>query len=312
VSEISYPTAGGGGVTDAVYERLMAGMTSDGQIGSVTAPSLCYADSSGRQVKIRANREAIVRGFYYNSGDVGLSLAVPTNTTGKTRIDRVVLRLDRNNYTVRAKLITGTASAKPVAPAHIQQLAPDRYWDLPIALVTVPTGFTGLAPSAVVNTGYYISESGLMGPSWARPRAVPGMLFRDTQTDRLYMGNETGTWRTLYYDSGWQTVAAASGWKNATPGMKVRRKSGWVCLMIDVIRTAGDLAKTASSTIATLPEAYRPDISMFSTAAVSNPDHVTHMKILNTGKVTLEANHTHEVTKGAYVIGQLVYPMTES
>lgn len=311
MAEVSYPTAGGGGVTDVVYERLMSGMTGDGLVGTPTGPALCYADSSGRQVKIRKTRAAILRGFYYTSGPDELILPIAANASGKTRIDKVVLRLDRNTFKINAKVRTGTPAAKPVAPSAVQQNSPDRYWELPIANVKVPSGASGIPSSYVTDIAYYLAEPAITGPATSRPAATPGRVFFDLTNNRTYVGSATSTWQTLFYDSKWATVAVAAGWKAGTPGLKVRRKSGWVSVQIDVLRTGATLGKNADSTIGTLSSSYRPEISVWGTVAITNPDRIAHVKISTNGKISLEANETLTVAKGAYAIGSLSYPKTE-
>lgn len=311
MAEVSYPTAGGGGVTDVVYERLMSGMTGDGLVGTPTSPALCYADSSGRQVKIRKSRAAILRGFYYSSGPDELILPIAANASGKARIDKVVLRLDRNTFKINAKVRTGTPGSKPVAPAAVQQSSPDRFWELPIANIKVPSGASGIPSSYVTDIAYYIAEPALAGPAVARPAAAPGRVFFDLTNNRTYIGSKTSTWQTLFFDSKWQTVTVASGWKAGTPGLKVRRKSGWVSLQIDVYRTGATLSKTADTTLGTLSSAYRPEITVWGTVAITNPDRIAHVKVSPTGKISLEANNSQTIIKGAYAIGSLSYPMTE-
>lgn len=314
MAENYYPKSGGAGVTDQVYERLMAPMTGDGLVGPATSPPLCYADSTGRQVKIRPTRAAILRGFYYTSGpDPAPVLPIAANGSGKPRIDRIVLQLDRNTYEIHAKAVTGTPSANPVPPPLVRQVAPDRYWQLNVATVAVPSGATGIPASAVTNLGYYLTEPMYAGPSAARPTTPSsGALYHSTDNGRVWIGTDTNAWRTLYYDSNWATATLAAGWKAAPAKLVMRRKSGWVYLGIDVIRTGGTVAKDAVSLLTTLPDTYRPDTTIFGTILCSSPDHVLHVKVTTAGKVTAEPNFNDVINKDSYLVGQVVYPMTES
>ncbi|MET0698586.1 MAG: hypothetical protein ABWY93_02880 [Mycobacterium sp.] len=310
MAESSYPTAGGGGVTDAIYERLMGGQTGDGMVGSPTQPSMVYADSSGRNVKVRANRAAIVRGFYYTSGPNILTLPITSNASGKTRLDRVNLRLDRTTYQIRAHVTTGTPSTSPKAPSLLQQNSPDRYWELPLAIVRVNAGATGLQASAVTNISYFLAEPAITGPSASKPAvASSGQIFRDIDIDRVWIGTEAGAWRSMYYDTGWRNCTPATGWKTGS-GFRVRRKHGWVSLTMSIIRSGGTLKKNdPASRLYTLPVGFRPSMTLFGTVAASGPDHIAHIKVNSTGAVTLEPNFTNGIDKDSYLIGTITYPI---
>jgi hypothetical protein len=118
VAETSFPVAGGAGVTDAAYERLMGPIMGAGRYGfspsnaTLTGP-LIYADASGRQVKAYANQSAIIRGFRWESGSTPPTIALDANTSGNPRQDLIVLRLTRSTYTVRLAKINGTPASSP-------------------------------------------------------------------------------------------------------------------------------------------------------------------------------------------------------
>lgn len=311
MAENSYPTAGGGGVTDAVYERLMEPMTPDGLVGTPTAPSLAYGDNIDRLVKIAPNRAAIVRGFYYTSGPDVIDLPITANTSKFTRYDRVVLRLDRNFFTVRAVVLGGTAGADPKPPAIVQQAPPDRYWDLPLANVRVPPSAAKVAASDVTNIGYHIAQQPLTGLATARPSPASGRLYMDKDNLRLYVGTHEGSWKTVYYDSGWRIVTPATGWKASTYGLRIRRHHGWVAIALHLIRSGATIKDNVASTLYTLPEEYRPEFGHYTTVSYSLPDHVGSIKVMPSGALTLEPDYTHAKNKDGYLHGLISYPITE-
>jgi len=102
-----------------------------------------YADSSGRQVLVRTGR-AIVRGVFYENTTTK-TVAIAANSTGSTRLDRIVLKLDPTANTVTAVAKTGSTSP----PALTQD--DTGVWEMPLARVTVANGATGIAAGQVTD-----------------------------------------------------------------------------------------------------------------------------------------------------------------
>lgn len=309
MAETSYPTAGGGSVTDNLYERLIGGQAGDGLIGPATLPSICYADSTGRHVKLRPFRYAIVRGFLYSVGLTPLTLAIAANSSGRTRIDRVVLRLDRSHHWVRAYVHQGAPAVKPVPPALVQQESPSTFWELPVATVTVPNATSGLTASAVKNISYYLAEPPVVGPAAGRPAASPGRIFRDVDNDRVYIGSENGTYQTIYYDTGWVSMAAPSGFA-VDGGFKVRLKNGWVNLVIALrYSNVTAIAKTKAVTLKSLPAIYRPSTTIYAPAFISSTHHSTHITVSTAGAVVLQPDGVNTTKHNAVVWANISYPI---
>lgn len=119
MAERSFPFDGGAGaaITEAEWSMLAqiwqdSGVAADGpsdpslKVFSLGEPGVIYVSPG----------QAQLRGFHYINTD-DLSLTVPANThPSYSRIDIVVLQLDRNTNAVRAVYKAGTPAATPVAP----------------------------------------------------------------------------------------------------------------------------------------------------------------------------------------------------
>ena len=111
-----------------MHELLWSAYHQSGLVGDPTQPAPVFADSTGMQVKFRANRLALLRGQMWSSGDSDVVKEVSTNTSGATRVDLAVLRLDRSSWTVRAHIVEGTPGGEE--PAVAQDPGPTGEWDL--------------------------------------------------------------------------------------------------------------------------------------------------------------------------------------
>lgn len=205
MAQKSRPDPASGNVVSAdEYEALSISYAADGVYGTPADSTVVYADSTGRQVKVRAGKRAIVRGYEWfsdpttdeiiNNGGAGL----PANTSGQPRIDRLVLRLDRTARTVRTQYLQGTPGAVPVAPALTQNLSTaSSVFDFPLARWQIASGYTTVAAGDVINEAWYQQGSGpVLCNSTSRPFGV-----------YLYKG------LTVYeYDTGQHTYWDGSTW----------------------------------------------------------------------------------------------------
>jgi hypothetical protein len=147
-----------------------------------------YADSSGRQVKVKTGRAA-VRGHWYESTAIE-TLTIAANASGNPRIDRVVLRLDPAANSVQLAVITGTPAGTPAAPALT--LTDVGIWELPLARVAVANGAATITAGNVTDERVYIAGPPAVGASTRRPAApVWGQrLFEaDTGKDLTWNGS---------------------------------------------------------------------------------------------------------------------------
>lgn len=262
MAEVSYPTAGGGGVTDARYEALIGSVLPSGLIGSPALSSLVYADSSGRQVKVQPSRAAMVRGFRWESDGAGITRSIAANASGNPRIDLAVLRLNRNDFTVTFQVIQGAPAASPVAPAVTQNTGSTGVWELPLAAITVANNAATLAAATVADISWYLGSTDLVGTSAAFPPVLPGASFTATDVGKKY--DAVGSAWTLTGENGALTsVAGATGW---SANVYFRRRNGWTYFQGALTRTGADIPAATASNLFTIPANFRPPNDIWLTA----------------------------------------------
>ncbi len=309
----SYPRAAynGGAITELEHERLVNALAPDGLLGDPAAPAMAYADGTGtRQVKIRAGRLAVVRGGQYDSGDVDINLPqLAANTSGLTRIDLAVLRLNRGDYSITETVITGQPGG--AAPSPVQQTGPTGFWDLPLAEVTVVNGAGSLAAGAVIPRAWYVGDDGqIRCTQTTRPPVQAGRRFREIDTGRTLESNGT-RWFVVLEDTGALFVGAAGGW-SAQAGNTVRRKNGWVMLNLVAIRVGGAVNNATNSLVCTVPERFRPSQDLTFTPVLSNPDHATNGLVLRDGRVFAQANFSEGINTSSFIFGNVTYPVDDA
>jgi hypothetical protein len=271
MAETSYPYAGGQGMTDAAYERLMANVTGNGRIdldvpgNGLTSP-IVYADSTGRQFKVRANTAYLVRGFRWESGTTGIVKALDANTSGNPRLDLVALRLDRANFTVRLVVIKGTPAAVPSLPSLTQSLdtTTSTRYEIPIASVRVASNNSANQPSIasgdVTSLEVWNAAPPQIGHSTAMASVEAGSFYTQYDTGKTYVGLSS-KWYLAAEDGPEVKLSAQSGsWDKDRFYVYYRRRNGFVWLQALVYRTKGlaDLAAGTDITVVTLPDAARP------------------------------------------------------
>lgn len=206
MAEVSWPAASynSGAVTEAEYERLAARFADDG-VYWLAAGSPVVSPGSGLQVLVQANLRATVRGFYYESGPTGVALAIDSNGSGATRIDRVVLRLDRSTWEVRAAIRQGTPGSG--APTLVRQPWDTGVWEIPLALVTVPSGASSITSGNIASAPLWVgSRNRVHLTSQRDPAPFPGQINYAVDTDSYERWNGAA-WRTIIEDTGWVTLA---------------------------------------------------------------------------------------------------------
>lgn len=194
-------------VSQVQYEGLVSGYTLDGFTGwTSSAPAPCYADGTGGLVaKMRAGSTAQVRGHGYAVGDTDIPVTIAANSSGSTRIDRIVLQLDRSGtgkWNVTETVIQGTAgSGQP--PALTQDVNASGKYQVLVARVNVASGATAISASDVFFEGQWVSPSGiLICTRNSRPLSVlPGVQMLETDTNRVFVGT-ANAWKPIIEDSG--------------------------------------------------------------------------------------------------------------
>ncbi|MGW1546605.1 hypothetical protein [Streptomyces sp. NPDC002346] len=209
---------------------------------------------TGLTVTVRADVYASLRGHAWSSGTTSTALTIAPNTSGKTRTDRVVLRLTRTDWTVRAVVKQGTPGA--AAPALTQTTGDTGVWEILLAGVTVPTG---AASVSVIRGELYVGSR--VRPalsSHLNPNPVRGEMAYETDSGRLRVWDGS-TWRNVYDRSDPVVInAALSAWSAGTDSV-IEARSGSVHMRIgSCTRIGGALSGPTQSRLPIfVPAAYR-------------------------------------------------------
>lgn len=270
MAETSYPVAGGGTVSDAAYEDLMAPVMGQGRVtfspnSSALSQPLMYADSTGRQVKLRPNEAVIVRGFRWETDGSGLTRSLDANTSGLPRLDMGVLELDREDFTVRFQIIKGTPAANPVPPTAVQQEGPNGVFQWPVGLARVSSsnlaGQPSIASSDITPLDYFLTPPGGVGHSGRRPsNPYPGQRYSEYDTGREWV-SLNNTWHLIGENGALVAQSTLSGWGD--PYILCRRRNGFVVFQALMKRTGAAITGGADSNLATLEERFRPPNDMY-------------------------------------------------
>ncbi|HEX5541975.1 MAG TPA: hypothetical protein VFX60_10525 [Micromonospora sp.] len=255
MAQNSWPSPGynNRAVTDLEYERMAARFSDDGVYGSPLDPAVVSA-GAGLQVAIRAGVEASVRGHGWTSGTSTVTLPIGANSSGQTRVDRVVLRLDRSTWQVRAVPKQGTPGGG--APALTQQTGDTGVYEIPLARATVPNGANAVT---ITREELYVGSRRRPCTSTTRnPNPMIGEECYETDTGdvRIWTGK---AWQLVSGDSGPVIVTATvSGWSSISDSV-LEKRNGVVHLRAGTIqRTGGTLAAGVDTRLPILiPAAYR-------------------------------------------------------
>ncbi|MEU6614498.1 hypothetical protein [Streptomyces parvus] len=241
-------------ITDAEYEQLAARFSDNGIDGTPDDAPVVTA-GLGLAVNVRANVLGSVRGHAWRSGSSTVILPVAPNTSGLTRIDRVVLRLDRSTWSVRAVVKEGSPGGG--VPTLTQQSGTTGVYEVLLANVTV---LNGAASVSVTRGERYIGTRVRTTTSTPLidPNPVVGEMRWETDTKRLrlYDGDEV---RTLHHRPDQMVVDFPFlGWSNETASV-LEARGGVVCLRLGSFqRTYRALDHDMNSRLPVMiPAAYR-------------------------------------------------------
>ncbi|MFJ1782611.1 hypothetical protein ACIOKA_38530 [Streptomyces anulatus] len=232
------------GVTDSEYEQIAQRFSDDGVYGSPADAQVVTA-GSGLTVNIRAGVTASVRGHAWTSGASSVILQIPPNPAGQTRTDRIVLRLDRATWNVRAAVKTGTAGSGP--PPLTRNAGTTGVWEILLGTVTVQSNALSVT---VVRGELYVGTRVRPALSTARnPYPEQGELAYDTDTDtlRIYSGT---AWRSMYQRADPAVIDnpyAAFGWANETASV-IEMRGGVVSLRLGSFLRTGRPADSQTNT----------------------------------------------------------------
>lgn len=128
------------------WRQIARGFHRNGVDMSYANKLLVYGDSSGRQVKVPTGR-VWVDGFYGElTGEK--TLAVTTNTSGSTRYDWVVARLNPTDNKVQLDVLVGTTNQD--TPALTQSAT--GIYEIALARLTLTNNYTTIAAADVLDT----------------------------------------------------------------------------------------------------------------------------------------------------------------
>ncbi len=209
MAESSWPTTAGSRVVDdAQYEHLAWGWArADGILGNPGDTSVCFGDSSGRQVKMRSGKRGFVRGRGWYSGTSDNILSIAANASGSTRKDIVVLRLTRSTWAVTAAIVQGTPGAGNPSLTQDATGGTTGVWEIPLAVVTVANGAATIASGDVVDSTWYSHGDQLVlsSTTQVQPLATAYTALRYHDTGQMYE-SVSGAWRRGPWQAAWGII----------------------------------------------------------------------------------------------------------
>lgn len=241
-------------VTDVEYEKVASRFSDNGVYGDPQFNDQVVSAGLGLSVDVRSFVHASVRGHAWTSGTTTVNLPVGANSSGSTRIDRVVLRLDRSAWTVRAVVKPGTPGAG--APTLTQDSGDTGVWEIPLANVTV---LNGAASVTVTRNELYVgTRTRPATASTLNPNSMVGEMAWETDTKRLRLWDGQSR-RTIYARSEIINVDQAGGHWDIETQSVLEVRSGVVCLRLGSFKrhTTALAAGTASRLPVFIPAAYQ-------------------------------------------------------
>jgi hypothetical protein len=192
---------------EAEWRDMFGSWLVDGVIAGLLNELEVYADSSGRQVKVKS-------GVVRINGEHGKStaektIAVTTNASGSSRIDRLVAVVDYTANKIQFDVVAGTpGSGSPPAltdNASIRQVSLAQIGPL-------ASGYTTIAAGAVTDERAFISSHGVaFANTAARDLWVPAPAKGFEAFDRSTLK------RAAFDGSAWRVVEALGAWDTYNP-----------------------------------------------------------------------------------------------
>lgn len=294
----------------AENEQLLAPLGGSGLVG-YTGITPVYADSTGRQVKVRAGVHGWIRGTKFTNITETI-VNVTTNTSGNPRVDLLVARVSRTNYGVTYVVIPGAASATPLAPQPVRNDTIDGsgVFDLPLAEIKVANAYTTVAAGDVKNRAWWLSLSGYQGFAAAPPPVEPGALFRANDAGITYIGTAGGAWQKIYNNGGWVgPVGVPAGWNPLA--FHFCRVGDLVVMNVRIIRTGAAVNATTTTVMGNISASYRPAMTIWGVYRCTN-GNVSHAAVTADGEVQFAGTvNGVAIASGANLLCNMVWPVAE-
>jgi hypothetical protein len=258
-------------VTDVQHERLAARFSDDGVYGTPADTAVVTA-GPGLSVTLRANVNASVRGHGWTSGSTGATVPIAANAASSTRVDWVVLRLDRSTWTVRAVAVEGTPGAG--APALTQDVGDTGVYEIPLARATVLAGASSVT---VTRAEQYVGARTRPCTSTTRnPNPIPGETCFELNTGvmRVWTGS---SWQAVFDDSGQIIVTSpVLAWSSNAEHVLEKRNGSVHLRLGSWTRETGPLAAGTESRLPVLiPAAYRhPNRDQYGVAYITGGERI--------------------------------------
>lgn len=290
-------------------EQLWAGAPS-GLIG-YTGVTPVYADSTGKQVKVRAGVAGRLRGTRFNNATETIIGPFANNTSGQPRIDLVCARLNRpGGYVIGYSIIAGIPAANPIAPQPVRNDTTDGsgFFDQPLAEVKIANNYTSVAGTDVTNRAWWIGPGGYHGFDAAKPPAEAGALFHANDAGITYIGTAAGSWQRLRYNTGWKALTAPTGYTFGA--MHFARSGDLVVMNARIIVTRSTIASGTNLTFGTLAQTYRPGMTIWGVYHCTNPDHSSHVAAQADGRIIF-AGASSTIAQGSNLISNMTWLAAE-
>lgn len=240
-------------VTDAEYEKIASRFSDDGIYGS-PADAAVVSAGAGLSVDVRAEVRGSLRGHAWYSGATTVNLTIAANASGQTRVDRIVLRLDRSTWTVRAVVKQGTPGAG--VPSLTQSVGDTGTYEIAIAEATL---LSGAGTVTVTRKELYVGTRHRACTSTTRnPVPHPGETCFETDTGRVRLWTGSA-WVIVFDDSGTIDIDTAVPNWTVSVGSTLESRNGSVHVRLGTWeRTGATLPGATNSRLPLLiPAAYR-------------------------------------------------------
>jgi len=144
-------------VTDDQWSLYARQLLTNGVMLGELNQLLPFGDGSGMQMKIDTGN-AFIQGFYGRWSTAVSVLGVAANTSGQTRIDLAVVRLNMTSKLLELDVKSGIPSVSP-APPSLQQ--DSTTWEEPLAQIRVASGTTSITSVMVTDARKFARARGI-------------------------------------------------------------------------------------------------------------------------------------------------------